>query len=82
MSRRRFGRGTETRFRIRIHYTEPGYARRNGEPERRYRYSYDVSALTLEEAEEIAVEDFHEMTKLSQVGWERKIIKIEHLPYM
>jgi hypothetical protein len=70
--------GEKKAFNVRIRYREPGYELRRGrEKSSPYAASYKISAVNEEAAIILAMEEFHELAKLSSVGWERVIVSVE-----
>lgn len=61
---------------VTIAYREPGYAQRNGVAERIYHGSFTVRARDEQGAVRRAVAEFHEIARLSSVGWVRVIDRV------
>jgi hypothetical protein len=72
--------GVLVRFRVTIHYREPGYASTRDIPERDYRGSFNVTAGNESEAERLAIERFKHIWSKSGVGWERRITRVSCEP--
>ncbi len=77
----RIARGTSlltltSEFRIRIHYREPTYESHQGEGQRPYRWTYRIEAENVEQAKAIAIAEFHDLARLSSVGWTREITDV------
>jgi hypothetical protein len=70
--------GEKKAFNVQIRYREPGYELRGGNKKRTpYTASYKISAVNEEAAIILAMEEFHELAKLSSVGWERVIVSVD-----
>lgn len=63
-------------FRVEVFYREPTYAQHSNRPLRTYRHRTEVRAATPEEAEQSALDEFHELEKASSVGWTRHVVKV------
>jgi len=64
------------RYRVVIEYCEPTYATYAGTPPKTYRGTFEVKAYSPANAEELARQEFHEMARLSSVGWSREIVRV------
>ena len=65
--------GATERFKVRLTYVEPGYARARGIEELPYVGSFEVCAADPDEAVLRATELFRDAQRSSGVGWAREI---------
>ena len=66
-----------TRYVVTIYFREPTFEARIGRKERPYRVSYDVTAASVERAEQSAIAQFEQTALDSWVSWVRQIVRVE-----
>lgn len=71
---------TLQRFRVRLTYVERTYDRRRGRRPQQRDCTYLVIAATQDDAVAQALDEFHEIARLSSVGWPREIVAAWVLP--
>jgi hypothetical protein len=64
------------RYRVTVHYREPTYARRNGDPGGPYRFTVEVVAVDAESACAKGVDALDRQAALSSVSWVRSIERV------
>jgi len=65
-----------TRYHVRIEFREPTYELRAGPKPEPYLFGYDVEAASESEAEQLALLEFRETAKLSNVSWIRQVLRV------
>ncbi len=63
-------------FLVRIEYREPTYELAVGRKPKAYSWTYRVHGRSREDAERLALAEFQQMARLSDVGWVREIVGI------
>lgn len=64
------------RYHVRIEFREPTYELRAGPKPAPYLFGYDIEATNESEAAQLALLEFRETAKLSNVAWIRQVLHV------
>jgi len=64
------------RYHVRIEFREPTYELRAGPKPEPYLFGYDIEAANESEAAQLALLEFRETAKLSNVAWIRQVLQV------
>ncbi len=64
-------------YKVTVSYREPTYEERTGPRATPFRWTYSLLADSADHARRRALSEFHEVTRLSSVGWTRVIVAVD-----